>query len=765
MKKISIFALLVGSFIASHSLAFEAFVVKTIQIQGLQRISQGAVLNELGIKAGQRLEPEETGSMIHRLYQTGFFKEVALTKSADNVLVIHVTEKPSILALEINGVKEKEKINKILKDNDLAVGRLYDEAYLIQAKKDLEQHYLNKGRYGVKVESKVKEQDKQVSITLDIFEGDTARIHTVELVGNNAFSSKILLKQLHEAKTNWLSWFTKDNQYSKEKLAADLDILRSYYMDKGYINFQIESTQVSLSPDKKDLFVRIHLAEGPCFEMGNVALAGEFVVPKKELEPLLLVLKKNKVFSRKSVIEVQEALKEHMGNVGYGFAEVRLNHEMDANLKKVNITYFLEPGKRVYVRRIHIKGNHDTRDEVLRRELPQMEGAPISTRLIKTGKRNIVRRIFASNVEVETPRVANSADEVDINYTVEEARAGRIMASVGFSPSEKLIFNFTVSQQNFLGTGKLVDFSFDKSRSYRSYSVGYQDPYFTVDGIGFGTNLFLAEANPSKATHVSTYTKDSYGGDLNWVFPMSQNDSIKFGVGHIQTHLKVGPVVSTQIKKFITDKGNRLRENSVVLGWGHDSLDHGIFPTVGNQQNFGIKLVVPGDKLQYYTLNYDAAWFYPLGGSWIANLSSVMVYGVGYGKTRNIPFYNNVYAGGAMARGKVRGFEENSLGPRDSTGENYGGNALVSGTASLIVPNPLFPDSKAVRTAVFMDLGQVYDTRHAAPNPRGIRSALGVAVTWNTPLGAPMILSLAKPIHAKETDQKQLFAFSFGTTF
>ncbi len=771
IDKRSFLLLLVGSLAFFQVEAFQSFVVNSIRVEGLQRVSKGAVLEDLPVEIGQTITDAKATEAIRVLYKSGFFKEVTLNRDG-NALVVRVIERPTISHLTLTGIKDKDKVKKLLREVGVAEGQLFDPAILLRAQKELERYYYSRGRYGVKIEPTVTEEGSLVSVTIAIYEGEVARIKEIKIMGNTLFSEKELLKEFKTAKTNWLSWFSSDDKYNKEKLNADLETLRSYYMDRGYINFQIDSSQVSLSSDKKSIFITIHVTEGEKYNFGHVSLAGQFVVPKKELDPLLAPLETGTAFSRKTLLEVKQALENRLGDEGFTFAEARTNHEIIEDKKSVDIVFEIQPGKRMSVRRILFKGNSTTKDEVLRRELPQMEGTWISNALVKEGKEKILRRGFGSEIEIETPPVPGTTDELDVIYKLEEARLGQMSGGLGYSPTEKLMFNFAISQENFFGTGNTVGFNFDKSKATTNYALDYMDPYFTVDGIGMGASGYFNQSNLSKTTNISNFTTDTLGGDLRWIFPVDKYEFIKLSVGYDDTRLKIDSLLApSEIQNFTKRYGRQFREYAVGITWIYETLNQRIFPTRGLSQSAGVRTVVPGANQQYYQLSYAAVAYHPLTASelWVIGLKGNLGYGSGYGKTSRLPFYRNSYAGGM---GSVRGFEESSLGPKDASGRSFGGNTLIVGTASLIFPNPIKPDAKSVRTALFLDAGQVYDTSYtksivngASRNPHGLRYAAGVSLTWNTPLGAPLSFSFAKPINAKRGDETRYFAFSMATQF
>lgn len=785
---------LVGSlaFFPMQAEAFQSFTVKSIRITGLHRVSEGAVLEDLPIQVGQTITEANASEAIQALYKTGFFKDVTLSRDG-NTLVVHVVERPTISKLTILGVKDKDKVLKQLREAGLAEGQLFDPALLLKAEKELERFYLSKGKYAVRIVSKVSEEtDSLVDIQLDIYEGDAAKIREIKIIGNTAFTEKELTKEFRSCRSHWLSWFYKDDQYYKDKFAADLEILRSYYLDRGYIHFQIESTQVSLSPDKKDIYIAVYISEGCQYTFGDIDITGHFVVPKCKLLPLIAPLQGNPIFSRKVLLDIKQVLETRMGDEGYSISEARPDHQIDEACKKVNIVFELIPGRRMYVNRIFIRGNVTTKDEVIRREMPQMEGTWISSALVREGRENILRRGFGSEVEIETMPVAESPDKVDLIYNIEEARLGQVAAGLGYSDSEKLMFNFALTQENFFGTGKGVGFNFDKSRSTTNYAVDYSDPYFTVDGIGMGFGAYYQKCHLSKSTDITNYTADTLGTDFRWIFPLSRFSAFRAGIGFDDIRLKL-PKDRFEVARevlFFTDRfGKRFEEGVVNVGWMYDSRDQPLFPRRGMSHALTLRTVVPGANQRYYRITLDSTLYQPIACSerWILSFNGNLGYGDGYGRYSNgqhrfLPFYRNFFAGGSHF---VRGYEENSLGPKETLQgpdkkaffgpRAIGGNTLIAGSVSLIFPNPIVPDAKSVRTALFFDAGQVYDTRfrhtklngqEVSRNPQGLRYSVGLSLTWHTPLGgAPLTFSLAKPLNAKKGDKKRYFTFWMGGQF
>lgn len=788
MKKLSLLLLLVGFLIFNTVEAFQPFVVKNIRVRGLHRVSEAAVLNELPIQIGQSIDETQASEAIRALYQSGFFTDVSLSRDNDT-LVIRVVERSAVSKLTLNGIKDKDKILKTLREAGVAEGRMYDPTLLAAAVRELEKHYFKKGKYGVKIESHaVEEAPSMMHVTIDIYEGDIAKIKQIRIVGNQSYSESDLVKDFLSSKTTILSWFSKNDLYVKEKLYADLETLRSFYMDRGFIHFQIDSTQVSLTPDKKYIYITIHITEGDRYAFGQPTLTGKFVVPESGLVALLKPICIGKTFSRKTILEVKQTLEDAMGNVGYAQAEARVDPRIDEKNKVVNVHYELIPGRRVYVRRIGFTGNLTTIDEVLRRELPQMEGTWVSTCLISEGKAKILRRGYASEIEVETVPVPGSPDQVDVIYKIEEARLGQVGGGIGYSGTEKVMLNFNISQENFFGTGKLVEFNIDKSRSQSTYALNYMDPYFTIDGIGMGASVYYSKVDLRKATAVSDYITDNCGTEFRLVFPLGKYESISTSLGYDNTHLKVHRYDEAQeIRDFIRRYGKNFNEYLAGIGWGYDSLDERIFPHKGLHQALRLRVSTPGSNIPYYKLTYEGEMFYPLDDCerWIINLGTSLGYGEAFGKQKTkhglhssnrLPFFRHFYAGGMRT---ARGYEENSLGPPDTPPPGFGrrafgGNVLVAGRFNFIFPNPIKPDIKCIRTSVFIDAAQIYDTHFydrflngtkRVGNHSGLRYSAGISLTWHSPIGAPITVCLGFPLNARKGDHKRVFNFWMGAQY
>lgn len=759
--------------------AFEPFVVQDIRLVGLERISEGTVLNYLPVGVGDRVEPEETTQIIKALFKTGFFEDIQLEKDG-NTLVVKLKERPAIGKIEITGNEdiETDKLLESLKEQGMAEGYTFDRSVLEMLRNELERMYYSHGKYAVKVETEVKELPRnRVAIHIKIEEGYFARIKEINIIGNDKFATKRLLKEFELSKPNYLSWVTKNDQYDKQKLGKDLENLRTFYLDRGYLNFKILNTQVSITPDKQNIFITINIEEGEQYSLRSYEMVGKTIIPRSELEELIQ-FKVGEIFSRSKVSDSVKQMTERLGHEGYAFAKINPVPELDEENKQVDLTFYIEPGNKVNVRRIIFKGNVKTKDDVMRKTLLQLEAAPISTAKVEASKDRLNRTGFFKEVEVETIPVPGVPDQVDVVYTVEEASSGQLGGGIGYSDLDGVVFNANVSNRNVLGTGNSADINFNHSKVYTTYSLAFNNPFYTIDGISRGFNLFYSKTDLSKTTSISTYTTDAYGLNVNYGIPLSTYNRATLGFGYQATTLKVAQneFLPAQIINFINptqdpnfdyvNNAQKYHEVTIAIGLSHNSLDRYIFPESGLSHGISATASFPGSDLQYYRISYFAQYYKPIYKGFIGYLSGNVGYGNGYGKTKTLPFYKNFYAGGSRS---VRGFEESSLGPLDSTGNPFGGNFVFTGTAAMILPEFIAPGTRSFRTAVFFDMGQAYNVNNRSSfepprNPRGLRYAVGGSVTWMSPM-APLVFSLSKPLNESETDRVQNFSFTFGTIF
>ena len=747
--------------VLSSGISAETFTVKDIRVEGLQRISAGTVFNYLPVQIGQTIQSEDTGEIIRALYKTGFFKDVRLEREG-GVLVIFVHERSAIAKIDITGNKsiEDEQLLQALKDIGLAEGRVFNRSVLDRIERELHRQYFGLGKYGMTLQSTVTPLERnRVAILIDITEGSAARIKQINIVGNDAFDDDELLDTMKLNTGGWLSAFTKDNQYSRQKLAGDLEAIKSYYLDRGYINFLITSTQVTISPNKKDIYITVNVREGDVYTISDIRLAGNLVVDREEFFPLIHI-SRGEVFSRKKSVESSQRITELLSDNGYAFANVNSIPNINKAKKTVALTYFVDPGKRVYVRRINMSGNTQTRDEVLRREFRQMESAWFSGKKVKLSKERLQRTGYFEDVTLETKPVAGSTDQVDINVRVKEKSSGSLMAGIGYSQSQGIQFSSSIKQDNFLGTGKRVGLAFNTSEVNTHYQLSYTNPYYTVDGVSRGFDLQY-KTTDFDAAGVSNYSTDTVLAGVNFGIPLNEHDrfSVRFDV--VNTDMKLGNNVSNELNTFVADNGNDYLDYRLSLDWTHDSRDQTLMPNKGGKKAFYAKATVPGSDLEYYKVGYRHRHFFPIVKKMVLSAKLDVAYGDSYGDTTELPFFENYYAGGPKS---VRGFEANSLGPK-GTGANtdpLGGNLKTVASPELFVPPPFKLLDQSVRFGAFVDIGNVF--KHTDFDAGDLRASAGVSAVWLSPVG-PLAMSVAAPINSESGDEEEMFQFSLGSSF
>jgi outer membrane protein insertion porin family len=740
----------------------ESFRVSDVRVEGLQRITAGTVFNYLPIKPGDVVDFDRTGDIVRELYKTGFFRDIRLLKSGD-VLVVEVTERPAISEINFSGNKsiESDALKEGLKDIGLAEGRTFERSVLDRIEQELERQYYNQGKYAVELTSTVTPLERnRVSIDIDVVEGETALIKKVNIIGNTSFDEDDLLDEFELSTGGWLSWFTKDNQYSRPKLAGDLETLRSYYLDRGYVNFRIESTQVTITPDKQDIYVTINVVEGAIYTISDIRLAGELVGDPEEYFPLIH-MRRGEPFARKVIVESSDRVSARLSDLGHAFANVNSIPEIDEENKTVSITFFVDPGKRVYVRRVNIRGNSRTRDEVVRREFRQMESAWFSGEKLKLSRERAQRTGYFDSVTVETPSVPGSGDEVDINVAVTEKPSGSLLAGLGYSQSDGIVLNASVNQDNFVGTGKKVSLAASTSAANQRYEISYTNPYYTVDGISRGFTL-LYRATDFSELDSADYTTDDIIAGVNFGIPLNEFNRFNFGVALHDIEFKTGAFPSQEVTEFEETEGNEFLNLELTLNWRHDSRDSAIFPNTGALQSLSGEVATPGSDLSYYKIYYDHRRYWQLTKALVVSVNGEIGYGGGYGDTSKLPFFENFFGGGP---GTIRGYKARSIGPRDSFGDPLGGNATYAGNVELLFPPPFMKDSDTVRVATFFDFGSVVDTDETDLfEPDELRYSAGIGASWLSPVGA-LTVSYAIPLKTDAQDEKEEFQFSFGQTF
>ena len=762
-KKLSGFLLQVilsGVLLCGAAQAFQPFVVEDIRVEGLQRIAAGTVFNYLPVKVGDSMDEAGSVAAVKALFKSGFFNDVRLEQDG-NVLVVFVTERAAISSIEIRGNEDldNDALLEGLEQIGLAEGRVFDRSLLEKVEQELRRQYFSSGKYAVKIKTTVTPLERnRVGILIDIAEGKVARIKQINIIGNEVFPDKELLEQFSLTTPTFFSRFTKSDQYSKQALAADLEILRTYYLDRGYLKFQISSTQVSITPNKKDIYITINLIENDQYKIKIVTLSGDLVVPAEEIFPLIDI-NPGDIFSRKKVTGAVDMVSSLLGNQGYAFANVNTVPELDDENHEVSLGFFVDPGHRVYVRRINIAGNTNTRDEVLRRELRQMEGGWFSAEQVDRSRARINRLGYFEDVNVETQTVPGTTDQLDVNYSVKETSSGSVTAGLGFSQSSGLLFNASVSQDNFLGSGKRVSFTFNNSETSSLYSFAYTNPYWTVDGVSRGFGAFYRKTDAEEA-NLSDYNTDTRGLDVNFGIPINEFDRFRFSLGYQGLDLKTNIYSPLEVNAFVLKHGNSFDDAVFNASWTHDSRNSALFTDSGGTQNLSLEFTAPGSGLEYYKLNYEQQRYIPLTRELTLGLKGRLGYGDGYGDYDELPFFENYFAGGVRS---VRGFRDNTLGPRATDTDPLGGEFLTVFNAEVFFPIPFLDDSSGMRLSAFFDIGNVFESFDTF-EADDLRYSVGLAGLWVSPLG-PLSVSLGVPLNDEEEDEVQKFQFTVGSFF
>lgn len=774
MKKTSGFLLGCMLLCTTAQAAFAPFTVKDIRLEGVQSVEPGIVFRNFPIASGDLVREANLAQAVRQLFKSGYFDDIRLERDGD-FLVLRVTERPAISRIKLDGnkvIKDEDLLNG-LKASGLREGDVFKRSALDQIRLELLRLYVGQGRYGAAIETEVEPQSgNRVSLNIKIKEGQVASIQHINIIGNKAFDDETLKKQFSLKLPSFWSFYTKDDRYAREKLSGDLERLRSYYMDRGYVRFAIDSTQVSISPDKASVYITVNIHEGEQYRLDSVDLSGNLVLPQEQLLEKV-ELQVGETFSRKAMIDAQKSITDALGSQGYLFANVSPVPDINEEDKSVALRYFVDPGKLTYVRRINIKGNSRTADEVVRRSLQQMEAALVSTDSIEQSKQRLERTGYFKSVNLETKPVAGSDDQVDLNYTIEEQQSGQFTASLGYSQSDGVIVDLGIEQDNFLGSGKKIGFNIARSGNRREASFNYLDPFYTVDGVSRGFDIFYREKDFEK-DDISSYSLDEYGAGITFGYPIDDYQRLSFSLGVENIKLNTNndkPV--EEIESFVQEDGDDFLNIKGTLGWTNNHLNRGIFPTAGYYHKASLETAIPGSDLGYYRLYYQTKWYRPLreDSGWVLGLKGRLGYAQGYGD-HTFPFFKHFFAGGMRT---VRGFDNNSLGPRDSRGDSFGGNIMMVGGAELIFPMPLVDDKSGWRSLLFIDAGNVFasDCLDSASNKSyceegvqfdQIRYSAGFGMTWLSPMG-PLSFSIAKPLNAKDNDEKQEFQFSLGQSF
>ncbi|MEQ1881225.1 MAG: outer membrane protein assembly factor BamA [Burkholderiales bacterium] len=739
------------------SSAFEPFQVKDIRVEGIQRTEAGTIFSYLPIKVGDTVNEERASAAVRALFATGFFRDVQLEADGE-VLVVIVEERPAIAQIEIDGSKEFDgkQLKEALKRIGLAESRIFDRALLEQAEQEVKSQYIARGKYGVGITSTVTPLERnRVAINFRISEGEVARIKQIDIVGNVLFKDDDLLDQFVLRVPGLMTWYSKNDQYSKPKLQADIENLRSFYQNQGFVEFSVDSTQVSITPDKKDIFITVNITEGQKYRVGEIKFAGELIVPEAELVKQVR-LKRGDLFSRDKLAETSKLIADRLGDEGYAFAGVSPVPEFDREKKLVSFTLYLDPGRRVYVHRVNIVGNSNTRDEVIRREMRQMEGGWYSTGKLARSRQRIDKLGFFSEVLVNTPAVPATNDQVDVEIKVTERATGNLTAGVGYSSTENVVLSAGLSQSNIFGTGNSLAFQINTGSINQTYSISYTNPYYTDDGVSRGFDLYKRDVDVSELSAVGSYVTSTVGGGLRFGVPITEFDTVHYGLGMENTKITLFPNSSQRYVDFVQQFGEKYGTVLGTVGWSRDKRDSVIYPTRGTYQRISTEAGLPSGDLTYYRLNYQHQWYYPISGEWVFYLNSQAGYAAGYDQ-KPLPFYKVFYLGGVSS---LRGYEPASIGPKDASGDALGGSRLMLANAEILFPLPGLEKDKSVRLSWFVDggvVGESYDFGEA-------RYSTGFAFNWFSPVG-PIRLSFGRALNSEPGDRLQRLQFSLGTAF
>ncbi len=808
---------LIGAILLAHATAAlgqdeGAFVVGDIRVEGLQRISEGTIYNYLPVNIGDRLDQRRIQEAIRALFGTGFFSDIELRRDGATLVVV-VLERPSIESFEITGNKDikTEDLQKSLRSVGLATGKTFDRSVLEEVESYLTDQYFSRGKYAVRIDTKVDEvPGNKVRIRIEVTEGKRARIRQINVVGNHVYDDEELLEQFELQTPGWLSWYRQDDRYSRESLQGDLEKLQSYYQDRGYANFDIESTQVAIAPEKDDIFITINVREGEVYKVGEVKLAGTMKVPEEQLRQLLLV-RKGQTYSRKMITQTQELLSYRLGVEGYAFAKIDPVPQADETAKTVDLTFFIDPGSRAYVRRINFINTSAIDDEVLRREMRQLEGSYLSNALLERSKERLQRLPYIEKVEFETKPVPGTPDLVDVDFDIKEGLPGQFSGGIGYSESQSFLLNGSFVHSNFMGSGERLAVELLSGRFSQSYTISHTSPYRTADGLSRTVGLQFRDITQfvSAASDFSTQTMSA---SLEYGYPITEFQGLRFGVIAQQSDLIVSPNGSApEAVEWVRNNGNpytRTIENQVpdgsdpdtdpdiitstlfgtkfnsyelVTGWFFDSRNRAIFADRGMRHSLSLAAAAPGSEVEYYVFNYEYLQLIPIWRQWTVALTAEIGWGDALGKkTTALPPYRQYFAGGPDT---VRGYAESRLGPKDGFGNPYGGNMKVIGRAELLFP---VPDKwrASTRISAFFDIGNVFsqgmginfvgqDGRTPVDyefDYNELKQSAGIAVQWMAPLGI-FRFSYGIPLNAfkgdgiRYPDETEEFQFSIGSAF
>ncbi|PWW46467.1 Beta-barrel assembly machine subunit BamA [Melaminivora alkalimesophila] len=743
---------------ANAAWALAPFKVQDIRVEGLQRVEPGTIFASLPLRVGDEYNDEKGAAAIRALFALGLFKDVRLEASG-NVLVVVVEERPTIADVDFAGTKEfdKDTLKKAMRDVGLTEGRPFDKALADRAEQELKRQYINRSLYGAEVVTTVTPIERnRVNLTFTVTEGEPAKIREIRIVGNQAFSESTLKGLFEQDTGGWLSWYTKSNRYSRSKLNADLEALRSYYLARGYLEFRIDSTQVAISPDKQDISITINVSEGPSYVVSGVKLEGNYLDREDEFKSFVTI-RPGEPYNADRVAETTKAFTDHFGNFGFAFARVEAVPEIDREHNRVALVLRAEPSRRAYVRRINVSGNNRTRDEVIRREFRQFEASWYDGDKIKLSRDRVDRLGFFTEVNVETQEVPGAPDQVDLVVNVQEKPTGSLQLGAGFSSAEKISLSFGIKQENVFGSGNYLGIDVNTSKYRRTLVFSTTDPYFTQDGVSRTLDLYYRTAKPYE-DQGGNYELVTAGASVRFGVPFSEVDTVFFGGGAEQTRIKAGTNIPAAYLSYAEKFGSSSVAVPLTIGWSRDDRDSALAPNSGRYQRLNSEWSIAGDA-RYVRANYQYQQYVPLNKKFTLAFNGEL--GVGKGMNgRPFPVFKNFYSGGL---GSVRGFDQGTLGPRDVTGASLGGPKKITLNAELIAPFPGAGNDRTLRWFGFVDAGNVYGENEKWEFSE-LRASAGLGLSWISPLG-PLRIAYAHPVRKFAGDRIQKLQFQIGTSF
>ena len=764
------------------------FVVADVRLQGLQRVSAGSVFNIIPVGVGDRVDNVAVRAITRALFASGYFNDIKIARD-DAVLIVTLTERPAIESIELDGNKaiESEALLEGLADQGLQEGEIFKQATLERMGLELERQYVAQGRYGASIDTEIEDLPRnRVNIKINIEEGKSSGIRHINFVGNNAFSEVELLDSLELKHPSLLSFYRNDDKYAREKLSGDLETIEAFYKDRGYADFKLTSTQVSITPDRQQVYITLTVDEGDVFTVNDVNLVGELGDVRAEDLQSLIIVEEGQTFSQALITATEERLTGALGNGGFTFATASGVPKLNDN-DTVDVEFFVDAGKRAYVRRITFTGNELTQDEVMRREVRQMEAGWASTAQIDLSKVRLERLGYFKGVEVETPQVPGTDDQIDVEFAVEEQPSGAVSGTLAYSQGYGLILGANYQQSNLQGSGNSLSVGLSYSEYQQSVNFNYFDPYFTLDGISRGYNVFFRRLDYD-ARNIARYSTDSAGGGVTFGFPIGETQRINFGLNVEHTEIREGFAAAQEISEFIERNGPDALNFKANLSWIRSTLNRGVFADRGSSQSIGVTFAAPGSDLEFYRLTYQGEKYFPLTQLFTLKLRTELGYGDSYGDTPALPFYEHFFAGGF---GSIRGFENSTLGPRSTPpldengnpiifrsfdndgryGQPFGGNLLLEFSAELIFPLPFVEDNRQFRPALFFDVGNVFNTECPTVSTNcfdlstdELRYSAGFGLSWLSGFG-PLTFAVSKPMNTKFFDEEESFQFELGKTF